>query len=177
MSNQKIRDALALLLFVLSVVAYHLLLRRYLADVERPALFEIGFMATFCIALMCEFRGDYRRFVADSACTGLLFVSGALAAMWCRDAYLFSVEQIVDTPELVDLMGHDITAALKNRAVGYGGALAIGLLIGRLTLGSRLVRGRVISGLLGPAGLSPVCPHCGQAVYVQHRLKGHRSVP
>lgn len=158
--HQLIRDVTALLVLAVSVVAYHLVLRRYLADLERPMLFEIGFLMSFGIALMYELRGGYRQVVAGSTCTALVFVSGALAAIWCRDFYELMVDQIRDVPEVVEFLGQDIASALTNRAVGYGGAFAIGLLLGRLTVGSRIVRGWLMRCLLGPPGDRPICPHC-----------------
>lgn len=131
-------------------------------------LFEVGFMMTLSIALMYELRGGYRQVVAGCACTALVFVSGACVAMWSRDLYVLMVDQIHEAPEAVVFLGQDIASALTNRAVGYGGAFAIGLFLGRLTIGSRMVRSWVMRRLLGPAGDRPACPHCKQVMGHSH---------
>lgn len=161
--SQLARDLAALCAMAGLVVTYHLALRHYLAALDRPMLFEIGFLMTFGIALLHEMKGGFRAALAGGVVTAVVFVVGVLASIWFREEYMQLMAQVRDV-QLTDLLGQDVAEALANRAVGYGGSFAVGLLAARLTIGSSAVRRWMVSRLLGPAGLHHVCPCCGQPV-------------
>lgn len=162
--NQLARDLMALCMLAGAVAIYHLTLRYYLADLDKPMFFELGFLMSFGVACLYEMKGGFRVIVAGCAVTGLVFVAGALAAIWFRSEYMQLVAQFRDVSEMGEVFGQDLAAALSNRAVGYGGAFAVGLMAARLTLGSSTVRGLIVKRLLGPAGELFVCSCCGQTV-------------
>jgi len=148
---------------VVAVWGYHVVLGRFLAALDRPLVFEVGFLMSLGAALLYELKGDFRRAVAGCVATGTVFVAGALAAMWFRDLYLQLVADVRGAPELADVFGQDVFAALTNRAVGYGGSFALGLLAARLALGGR-ARSWLMKVILGPASASAVCQCCGQTM-------------
>lgn len=162
--NQLVRDLAALCTLVCSVASYHLVLRHYLVALDKPMIFEVSFLMSFGVACLYEMKGNFRSVIAGCAVTGLVFCAGALAAIWLRDEYMHLIEQFRDVPELGEFLGKDLAAALTNRAVGYGGSFAAGLMVARLTLGSHPVRGLILKGLIGPSGRTDICACCGQAV-------------
>lgn len=162
--NQLVLDLTALCSLGGSVAIYHLVLRHYLAALDKPMLFEIGFLVSFGVACLYEMKGGFRVMVANCAVTGLVFVAGVVAAIWLRDGYMQIMGEFHDVPELGEFVGQDLVMALTNRAVGYSGSFAVGLMIARLTLGSSIVRGLIVKSLTGPAGKAQLCSCCGQSV-------------
>lgn len=145
----------------------HMALVAYLDGLDRPYFFEFGLMTSLVITCVYEFKEGVRCRQALVAClfNSILFLCGAVLAPWIRHEYIAIVASALQIPDTELFLGHDLFAALSARLVGFGGCLAVGALIARLTVGRQFARQRFERLFIAPQHRAVACPCCGQATF------------
>jgi len=144
-----------------SAAVFHLAVRRYVSDIHRPELLQLGFWFMACVALSYDLGGS-RSFLTNLralARTMAMFAVAGVTAHWVRDAYIALVHSNT-SDELFQVVGPEYATALQNRIVGYEGAFAMSLMFARLTIGrvlGRFARQKDGTSEAKPAGECEAC--------------------
>jgi hypothetical protein len=158
---QKVDVVHGLSLIAVAVVlfdAYHIALRMYISDLDRPLVVEWAFLGSAVIACGYEFNGaGWKISLVGCLATLSHFLVGVTLACWLRVHYMAAVAVIKAAPDFSDLVGRDVYTALTTRLVGYGGCFATGMLIARVTLGQRVRK--LLLSYFAPWTQQP-CPTC-----------------
>lgn len=137
----------------------------YLHDLQHPWVMLYAFWMSLGLALLHVINVRAARVSLLRATTlTLSFCLAVWVAHEVRGWYLDALTIVISSPEAIEHIGSDYYGAMSNKAVGYGGCFAIGLLLVRWLIANRVES--LLRKLFATKAYFPVmCEHCNQPIY------------